>query len=292
MRILVTGSGGFIGRRLVQVLKNAGHTPLELARDDGDIADPATLRRLEAQEIDFVFHLAGRTFVPDAWREPAEFQRVNVTGTLNVLELCRARKIPLTYVSAYLYGIPASLPVRESDPIEPNNPYALSKFMAESACRFYGDYLNVPVTIIRPFNIFGPGQKAHFLIPEIIAHVKAGRPIILKDLSPRRDYLYLDDLTDALVRTLEPQPGCRVFNIGSGQSLSVAQIVDVIQSVARTSLPVTDENVRRQNEIPDVYADISSASGVLHWHPRHSFEQGIQDMLQNSEHKPEGQTYE
>ncbi len=279
MRILVTGSGGFIGRRLLQVLKKVGHTPLELARNDGDIADPATLRRLEGLEIDFVFHLAGRTFVPDAWREPAEFQRVNVTGTLNVLELCRARKIPLTYVSAYLYGIPASLPVRETDPIAPNNPYALSKFLAESACRFYGDYLNVPVTIIRPFNIFGPGQKAHFLIPEIIAHVKAGQPIILKDLSPRRDYLYLDDLTDALVRTLEPQPGCRVFNIGSGQSLSVAQIVDVIQSVAGTTLPVTDNNTPRKNEISDVYADISEAAQGLRWQPQRSFKQGIEQLM-------------
>jgi len=290
--VLVTGAEGFIGRRLVQALKQVGHETLELTKADGDIADPATLRCFDGVGIDFIFHLAGRTFVPDAWRDPADFQRVNVSGTVNVLELCRARKLPLTYVSAYLYGIPESLPVRESDKIEPNNPYALSKFLAEAECRFYAEYLNLSVTIIRPFNIYGPGQKGHFLIPEIISQVKAGKSIHLKDLTPRRDYLYLDDLVDALIRTLEPDPGCKMYNIGCGSSLSVAEIVGVIQSVAGTTLPVTSENAQRNNEIPDVYADISKAAKALNWRPKYSFTQGIKDMFLNPKNQPEGATYE
>lgn len=277
--ILVTGAGGFIGRRLVDLLKSAGHSVLALGSEDGDIADPATLGRFDAFPLDFVFHLASRTYVPDAWREPADFQRVNAVGTLNVLELCRAKKIPLTFVSAYLYGIPTSLPVKETDKIEPNNPYALSKSLAESLCRFYAEHLAVPVTIIRPFNIYGPGQKAHFLIPEILAQVKAGKPIHLKDLAPRRDYLYLDDLVDALIRTIDSKPGCHIYNIGYGSSLSVGEIVEAIQSVAGTSLPVVSENTPRQNEISDVYADISQAEQELHWRPQYTFEQGIKFIL-------------
>ena len=267
----------------MHALKQAGHQVLELSSDDGDIADPATLVRFNEADIDFVFHLAGRTYVPDAWREPADFQRVNVTGTLNVLELCRIRKIPITYVSAYLYGNPASLPVKETDRIQPNNPYALSKFLAESVCSFYAEHFDVPVTIIRPFNIYGPGQKGHFLIPEIIAQVKAGQPIRLKDITPRRDYIYLDDLVDALVLTLNPEPGCHVYNIGYGSSLSVTEIVEAIQSVAGTSLPVISENMPRQNEIADVYADIGLAEHELLWQPRHSFEEGIKNMILNGE---------
>lgn len=278
--ILVTGAGGFIGRRLVNFLRDAGHSVHALGSEGGDIADPATLRRFDAFPVDFVFHLAGRTYVPDAWREPADFQRVNVIGALNVMELCRAKRIPLTYVSAYLYGIPSTLPVKETDRIEPNNPYALSKSLAESLCRFYAEYFAVPVTIIRPFNIYGPGQKAHFLIPEILAQVKAGKSIHLKDLSPRRDYLYVDDLVDALIRTLDSKLGCHVYNIGYGSSFSVAEIVKAIQSVAGTSLPVVSENAPRQNEILDVYADIGKAMRELHWHPRHSLEEGINTMIQ------------
>ena len=278
--ILVTGASGFVGRRLVHALKQAGHKVFELTSNEGDIADPATLQRFNEVDFDFVFHLAGRTYVPDAWLEPADFQRVNVTGTVNVLELCRTRKIPMTYISSYLYGIPSSLPVKETDKIVPNTPYALSKFLAETVCGFYADHFGVPVTIIRPFNIFGPGQKGHFLIPEIITQVMSGQPIHLKDLSPRRDYLYLDDLIDALLCTLDPSyPGCRVYNIGYGSSLSVAEIVDTIQSVAGTSLPVVSENMPRKNEILDVYADISKAVCELHWRPQRSFEEGINDMI-------------
>lgn len=277
--ILVTGAGGFIGRRLVRALRDAGHQVLELGSRDGDISDSATLKRFNEVPVDIAFHLAGRTYVPDAWREPVDFQRVNVIGTANVLELCRRRNIPLTYVSAYLYGIPASLPVKETNRIEPNNPYALSKFLAESLCNFYATHFEVPVTVIRPFNIYGIGQKTHFLIPEIIAQIKAGKPIHVKDLAPRRDYLYLDDLVDGLLRTIASKPGYRVYNLGYGSSLSVKEIIDVIQSVAGTSLEVIDENLPRQNEIQDVYADISKARQELAWQPGCSLAEGVRKML-------------
>jgi len=275
--ILVTGASGFVGRRLVGALKSSGYQVTEL--NDGDIADSVTLKPFESLTIDFVFHLAGRTFVPDAWRDPADFQRVNVIGTLNVLEFCRHSKIPLTYVSAYLYGIPRSLPVRESDLVAPNNPYAFSKYMAESICKFYAEYYEISTTIIRPFNIFGAGQKKHFLIPEIIAQVLAKQPIKLKDLMPRRDYLYVDDLIEALMLTMNVRQGCHLYNIGSGSSKSVAEIVAIIQLVAGTSLPVISQDASRDNEIPDVYADINHARNELGWEPKHTFEQGIRNMI-------------
>jgi nucleoside-diphosphate-sugar epimerase len=277
--VLVTGANGFIGQPLVRALRKAGYQVLELKRADGDIADPATLLAYQHKTIDFAFHLAARTVVPDSWGEPADFQRVNVTGTSNILELCRTRNIPLTYVSAYLYGIPHTLPVGEDDELVPNNPYAMSKTLAESLCKFYAAHFGVPVTIIRPFNIYGPRQRTPFLIPEIIEQVNGRCLIRLKDLMPRRDYLYVGDLIDALMLTLNPTPGCRVYNIGHGSSLSVSEVAEIIQSVMGTSLPVISDNLPRQNEIPDVYANISKAERELHWRPRHSFEDGIKKMI-------------
>lgn len=274
--ILVTGATGFIGQKLVVALNDAGYKVVILK---GDVTEQQSFEKLDSFEVEFAYHLAGRTFLPDSWREPADFQRVNVTGTLNVLDFCRQRKIPLTYVSAYLYGIPHTLPVRETDKLAPNNPYAFSKFMAESICNFYADYFNVSLTIIRPFNIFGTGQKAHFLIPEIITQVLAKQPIKLKDLAPRRDYLYVDDLIEALMLTMNVGQGCRLYNIGYGSSKSVAEIVATIQSVAGTSLPVVSENAPRENEIADVYADINHARNELGWEPKHTFEQGIRKMI-------------
>ncbi len=281
-KILVTGANGFVGTRLVQKLKKVGHEVVSLTSREGDIADPSTLSKLYQTDIDFAFHLASRTYIPDAWENPVEFQRVNVMGTMNVLELCRNDKIPLTYVSAYLYGIPKSLPIKESDRLEPNNPYALSKFMAEEACRFYAQYYNLPITIIRPFNIYGPGQKAYFLIPEIINKVLENQPIRLKDMLPRRDFLYLDDLVEALLRTIPLiSSGYRIYNIGSGKSFSVKEIVETIQSIAGTDLPVINENIPRKNEIPDVFADIEKASQELQWSPHYSFEEGVRRMIRD-----------
>lgn len=280
MNVLVTGASGFIGQKLVVTLSDAGYKVIVFK---GDVTQQQTFEMLDSLEVEFVFHLAGRTFVPDSWHEPADFERVNVGGTMNVLEFCRSRKIPLTYVSAYLYGIPSKLPINECDEITPNNPYALSKFMAESICKFYAEYYSIPVTIIRPFNIYGAGQKSHFLIPEIIAHIHAKSPIKLKDLNPRRDYLYVDDLVEALLLTMRPSQGCRLYNIGYGSSLSVNEIVTEIQKVAGTTLPVICENAPRENEISDVYADISLSNKELSWHPRTPFAVGIKNILLNGE---------
>ena len=275
--VLVTGASGFIGMHLSQALEVAGHHVIRL--HGVDITDERAMDALAEVEIDYVFHLASRTFVPDAWNQPVEFQRVNVTGTVNVLELCRKIGASITFVSAYLYGIPDKLPVHESDPILPNNPYALSKHMAETVCRFYSDHYTLPVRIVRPFNIFGPGQKPHFLIPEILAQVMKGDRIKVKDLSPKRDYLYVDDLVEALLLTMEKRDGPMVYNIGYGNSMSVSEIIASIQSVAGTALPVISEHAPRPNEIPDVFADISAAKEHLGWHPRFKFQDGIKKML-------------
>lgn len=276
--ILVTGANGFIGHALVESLRSDMIAVRALGSQDGDIAELETLLALN-EEIAHVVHLAGKTFIPDAWQNPAEFQRVNLGGTMNVLEFCRKHKIGLTYVSAYLYGIPQFLPIPETAELNPNNPYALSKCMAESACRFYADYYDLAVTIIRPFNIFGLGQKAHFLIPEIISQVLAKQSIRLKDLAPKRDYLYITDLIDALKLTFPKKKGLSIYNIGFGKSLSVAEIIDEIQEVAGTTLPVISENLQRENEIMDVYADISSAQKQLGWSPRIKFKDGIKLMI-------------
>lgn len=276
-RILVTGGTGFIGRALVRALAG-DHEVVALTRADGDIAHRDTLER--AGTVDHVFHLAARTFVPDSWQDPAGFIAANVGGTANVLEYCHRTSASLTFVSAYVYGPPERLPIAEGTPPRPNNPYALSKHLAEQACAFYACHRGVRVTVIRPFNVYGPGQSAHFLIPRIVEQVQARTEIRVLDLHPKRDYVFLDDLVDALVRTLAPGEELhRVFNIGSGESVSVQAVIDTIQQVAGTALPVTDAGERRVQELDDVRADITRARTQLGWTPRTPLRDGIARML-------------
>jgi GDP-4-dehydro-6-deoxy-D-mannose reductase len=275
--VLVTGAAGFIGRALCRVLRLRGHEVAELSSRDGDIADFDTLRRTGPAE--HVFHLAGRTFVPDSWNDAVGFQRVNVLGTTNMLEFCRVHGARATFVSSYLYGIPERLPVSETCVPKPNNPYALSKHLAEQVCAFYATEHGIDITVIRPFNIYGPGQTEPFLIPQIVNQVREGQTIRVKDLTPRRDYLYIDDLVDALVRSLSGPDGYNVFNIGCGSSLSIGEVIAAVQSVAGTALPVISEGKARPNEISDVYADIGKARQHLGWFPSLTFEQGIERMV-------------
>ena len=130
-KVLVTGATGFIGRALVRRLREDGREVIDLGSRDGDIRRRATLARFLDAGVRCVFHLAGRSFVPDSWTDPGGFLEINVLGTANALEFCRAAGAGLVFVSAYVYGEPEHLPIDESAPVRPNNPYAHSKHMAE-----------------------------------------------------------------------------------------------------------------------------------------------------------------
>lgn len=281
-RVLVTGASGFIGRSLTSRLKAQGWDVAQADSAIGDIASQVTLDKFAQQDIAHVFHLAGKTFVPDSWNDPHAFCQTNVLGTANVLEFCRKKRIPLTYLSAYVYGHPDSLPIGEDSPVRPSNPYALTKRLAEETCEFYASAHELPVITIRPFNVYGIGQAANFLIPAIISQVLTdGEEIIVKDLGPRRDYVYLEDLVTALLATLDKPGGYRVYNIGSGVSLSVQEVIDVIQDIAHTRKKVVCDTAVRTNELMDVVADITRAERELGWCPETSFHAGIENIIRS-----------
>ena len=275
--ILVTGASGFIGKHLCNTLSEKGFNLTRLTSRDGDIANVTTLEF--DRQIDFVFHLAGKTYVPDSWNKPTEFHRVNVLGTSNVLEFCRKNNIALIFVSAYIYGIPEKLPVPENASISPSNPYALSKYFAEDLCKFYSENFNMDITIVRPFNIYGPGQKSNFLIPTIVRQAVKFDSIEVEDLKPKRDYLYIYDLVLALFKAMNKMHGFNIYNVGSGYSLSVKEIINVLEQALGKKLDIKCNNQTRENEIMDVVADITKTTMELEWKPGHTFEEGIKSMI-------------
>ncbi len=270
---LVTGAGGFVGRALVARLKAEGRDVLGLDRAAGDVAEISTWAALPPARR--VYHLAARTYVPDSWKDEAAFIKTNVMGTERALAYCRQHNALLIYLSAYVYGLPQTLPIAEAHPVCPNNPYALSKHLAEQLCAFAAAYHGVNVTVLRPFNIYGAGQRSDFLIPTILAQIKKGAAVRVKDLAPRRDYVYIDDVVEAMIMAAESPAGYHVYNIGSGQSYSVEELIATLQRVVGTSLPVISEEQVRAQEIPDVVASIHQAQTVLGWSPRTTLEEGL-----------------
>lgn len=274
--ILVTGSDGFIGRELVKRLHDKGYMVYDFDRNKGDIANFS----FNYNKLDHIIHLASEVFVPASWENPLIFYQTNVLGTINILELCRKKKCSVTYISSYLYGTPKYLPVDEQHPMEPSSPYNHSKFLAEEACRYYSETFHVPVVVFRPVNIYGPGQNTDFLIPKIIRQVidPSNEKIVVNDLRPRRDFLFIEDFIDALIRSISCT-GFNIFNIGSGYSMSVEEIIHVVLNLADVRKSYNSENISRKNEIWDVYLDIGKISNELGWHPITSFETGIKQCL-------------
>jgi nucleoside-diphosphate-sugar epimerase len=183
------------------------------------------------------------------------------------------------FLSSYLYGNPARLPIDEQAPVTAPNPYALSKKLAEDASRFYSECFGVEVTILRVFNIYGGGQGDQFLIPSIVRQVLEGTAIHVKDLAPKRDFLFIDDLIEAIVCAIEKPQRFEIFNIASGTSHSVREVIDLVQRLANRSVPVHSEEVRRQNEIMDTRGDITKARQMLSWAPRWTIESGVTELL-------------
>jgi nucleoside-diphosphate-sugar epimerase len=270
--VLVTGSSGFIGKQLVAALKSRGLSVLEFDQADGDIADC----ELTFSEIGHIFHLASQTYVPASWEKTFEFYRTNVLGTVNILELCRKHSCSLTYISSYVYGAPKYLPVDESHPIQPASPYNHSKLVAEDICRYYAGTFHVPVAVLRPVNIYGAGQRDEFLIPTILKQVMDTQMTYVKvmDTRPKRDYLYITDFIEALIQTMNITD-FDIFNIGSGYSVSVEEIITTAQQSAGVSKAIQSENMERKNEIWDVYVDIAKFKSKFNWEPKISFEEGI-----------------
>lgn len=278
-KIIVTGAGGFIGKALTVRLIKDGHQVLALARQDGDVTSASFWENLPDAEV--LVHLAGRSYVPDSWNKPADFIMSNVISTQRALDWCRRNSARMVFASTYVYGLPDRLPIRETDPVKPSNPYALSKHIAEQCCEFSVKNHGIDVSVLRLFNVYGYGQREEFLIPTLVKQLESDQ-IKVMDLAPRRDYVYLTDVIDAFVRAIAGPQGFHVLNIGSGQSYSVAEIISALQMAAGTELPVVSTSEIRRQEIPDVRADIALASKVLNWKPAFSLKAGIRDMLEEA----------
>jgi len=275
-RILITGGEGFIGRALANHLSALGFEVIALGRAALDVTTAIMLQ----PRFDHVVHAAALTGVNDSWLRPQEFIAVNVGGTVNLLEYCRKSGCSMTLLSAYVYGSAASGPMSERTPAEPKNPYALSKRLAEIACEFFSKTYEFPVTVLRLFNVYGPGQNEQFLIPTVLRSLLD--PVVeiveVENLHPRRDYVHVSDVASAVAATLK-HPGFGPYNVGSGVSYSVADVIEAAMKVSGIRKPYRDAGIERRNELPDAVADISALGGATGWVPSVTLDAGLASTI-------------
>ncbi|MDA3788855.1 MAG: SDR family oxidoreductase [Desulfobacula sp.] len=282
-RVLTTGHKGFIGSRLVAALQQCeGVEIIWMDRmKGGDLLDFDSMASLS--DVDIIVHLAGSVGVMKSWNNPHKTYANNIVPTLNILEFARVRKASVIFMSSYVYGKPSYLPIDEAHPTDCSNPYAKSKRQAEMLCEAYSQDFGVPVVILRPFNIYGPGQKRESLIPHILQQAMNTNRIEVMDLRPKRDYLYIDDLTNALLKVICSERkllDSEIYNLGFGQSYSVQNVIDITVKLMDKKISVHSVEELRPNEILDCYSNSKKFSEQFNWKPQTNLMKGIAKLLE------------
>ncbi len=280
MKILITGHSGFIGSYLQKKLEKTEHELILVDIANGtNICDWQQVKQYEGMDV--IVHLANLSFVPASYEQPKKFYETNYLSTLNMLELCRLNNAKMVFFSSYIYGHPQYQPIDENHPTQAFNPYAQTKVICESLCEGYNRDFKVPITIFRPFNIYGTGQNPDFLIPSIIQQAKTGK-IVIKDDRPKRDYIHVEDIVDAIITAIETEnadKSIQKFNLGSGVSYSVKEIVDMVRGLFDTEIEYICTHEIRPNDVMDTIADISKIQNELHWKPSISILEGLKKMV-------------
>lgn len=279
--VLVTGANGFIGRHLVRALAAIKDVAVQpLGASFGDLSLRETWGRLPPANV--LIHLAAKSSVPASWEYPPDFVQANCLGISYALEYCRQTNAKLIFLSSYMYGDAGSKAIAETAPTSTKNPYALTKHFAEQLCEIYSNSLAVDSRILRPFNVYGPQQGDTFLIPKIIQEARSVGRVHVKDLEPRRDYVYVDDLVVAIIKLIDYAGPHRIFNIGTGRSHSVQEVIQMVQVLLDRPVEILNEGVRRPSEIMDSVANIELARQELDWVPKFSLPDGLKRMIASS----------
>ena len=270
-KIFVTGSRGFIGTQLIKQLKNFEVITDSINSKKIDLKKMDELIQIESSDI--VIHLAAKTQKGRSWNE---YFDNNVIGTQNILEYCIQKKVKkIIFLSSYVYGNPKYLPIDENHPISPHNDYTKSKFIAEQLCKKYAKEFNLNVVILRPFNIFGETLDEGFLISNLINSLNNNKIVTITNELSKRDFLFIQDLIDLILKIIEYDFKFEIFNVGSGKSYSFKQIVEMIEKISNKKLKL-EFNYDEENCIKNVVADISKISDKIGWKPNISFDDGIQ----------------
>lgn len=306
-RVLVTGAGGFIGSHLVEALVRRGDRVRAFVRYNsrGNLGQlenvlPEVVREVEVYRGDLrdgdaiqkamagcqmVFHLGAVVAIPYSYIHPMEFVQTNVLGTVQVLNACLAIGVErLVHAStSEVYGTAQYVPMDETHPLQAQSPYAATKIAADQLVESYFRTFGLPVSIVRPFNTYGPRQSARAVIPTIIVQALAERPIELGSLSPSRDLTYVDDTVAGFIAAAE-SPGVigEVLNLGAGQDVSVGKLAQTVLGLMGKDLPVVSRSERirpLKSEVLQLRSDNRKAHRLLGWSARVTLEDGLKRTI-------------
>jgi len=316
MNILVTGIDGFVGSHLAEALtsnpgirlfgivenksrvQNLSHLAHNIQLHECDILNAEAVQKVvEAVQPDQLYHLAGQAFVPFSMKSPRDTFRVNIDGGINLLEAIRLRNSScavLIVSSGEVYGAvhPDFLPVTETCPLAPSNPYAASKACIDLIAQQYRRTFKMNVVVARPFNHIGPRQSELFVASAFakqIAEIKIGRHearIRVGNLNPKRDFTDVRDIVRAYIALLAKPMNEAVYNICSGKAVSIQEILDTLCEISGINVEISpDPDRMRANEVPLVVGSTARLFAATSWEPKIPLRETLQELLKFWESK-------
>jgi len=306
MHCLVTGADGFIGSHLVETLVKQGHNVRALTLYNsfnnwgwlenspeknkiqivsGDVRDSRFCHEI-TKGVDTVFHLAALIAIPYSYQAPESYIDTNVNGTLNMVSASMDNEVKkfLHTSTSEVYGTACTVPISENHPMQPQSPYSASKIGADAIAMSFWHSFKFPITIVRPFNTYGPRQSARAVIPTIISQLAAGKKEInLGDLRPTRDFNYVQDTCDGFVNIAQAlNTNGEVINLSSGKEMSIADLFHLINKLMNTDANIVTDNQRIRpegSEVLRLLGDHTKATKLCGYQPKVPLREGLQNTI-------------
>jgi len=308
-KVIVTGADGFIGSHLVEALVEEGHevrafvfynsfnhwgwldslpekTKKKLDVFAGDVRDPNGVRTA-MEGCDSVFHLAALIGIPFSYHSPDSYVDTNIKGTLNVLQAARVLETERVFVTSTseVYGTARSVPITEEHPFQGQSPYSASKIGADRIAESFYRSFELPVTVVRPFNTYGPRQSARAVIPTIITQLKSGfEEIKIGDLAPTRDFVYVKDTVRGFLEIARSgETVGEEINIATGSEVSIGGLAEILMEMINPGARIVQEEERfrpEKSEVRRLLGSNAKLKNLTSWKQKYSIEDGLAETVE------------
>lgn len=305
-KVLITGADGFIGSHLTEALVKEGAEVKALSQYNsfndwgwlehvdckndievlcGDVRDYHYIKKI-SQDVDIIFHLAALIAIPYSYIAPDSYVDTNIKGTLNVCQASLENGVQkiITTSTSEVYGTAQYVPINEEHPLQPQSPYSATKIGADAIAESFYRAFNLPLTIARPFNTYGPRQSARAIIPTIITQIASGKKQIkLGSTTPTRDFNFVKDTCRGFIELAKcDNANGQIFNIGSNYEISVGDTLNLIKKIMNSDVEfiTDDERIRPDNsEVNRLWCDNSKIKKITGFVPEYSIERGLEETI-------------
>ena len=306
--IFITGGAGFIGSHLVEALVKSGHKVKTLVKYNkensigwlsnvnkdikneveilfGDINDPFLIEK-NTKKIDIIYNLAALISIPYSYESPSEYVRTNINGTINCLEAAKKNNVQqfIQTSTSEVYGTAQQKKISETHPLNAQSPYAATKIASDQLTLSYFKSFNLPATVIRPFNTFGPRQSMRAVLPNILMQIAKSKKnpvdVILGNVNSRRDFVYVSDTVNGFMKCINNKKiNGEVINLGTGTQFSILEIVNILRKRLDKKIRIITDKKRvrpKKSEVNILIANNTKAKKLLNWRPNFSGKKGFE----------------